>query len=117
GAVLVARNTYYAPVEVVWQLTEMSNVSTDAPPSGSLVVAARSDRDLMTLRRTDPDASMRFDYEMRYVLGSPDAAHVPGQPYRLPYALASGHPVSQAPPDTLTHVDPGSQHAIDFAMP
>jgi murein DD-endopeptidase MepM/ murein hydrolase activator NlpD len=117
GTVLVARNTYYAPVEVVWRLTEVDNVSTDAPATGSMVVPARGDHELMTLRRTRPSESMRFEYEFRYILGAPDAVHRPEQSYRLPYALASSHPVSQAHPDTVTHVDAASQHALDFAMP
>jgi murein DD-endopeptidase MepM/ murein hydrolase activator NlpD len=71
----------------------------------------------MTLHRTEPAESMRFEYEFRYLLGSPAAVHRPEQAYRLPYALASSHPVSQANPDTVTHVDPASQHAFDFAMP
>jgi len=117
GTVLVARNTYYAPVEVAWVLTSIENVSTDAPASGAIVVPARADQELMTLRRADPALSMRFEYELRYLLGSPEAVHSPDQAYRLPYALASSHAVSQAFPDTVTHVDPASTHAFDFAMP
>jgi murein DD-endopeptidase MepM/ murein hydrolase activator NlpD len=117
GAVLVARNTYYAPVELAWSLTNTENVSTDAPPAASVVVPARSDQELMTLRRADPRLPMRFEYELGYLLGSPDAVHAPEQAYRLPYALASSHVVSQAYPDAITHADAASMHAFDFAMP
>lgn len=117
GTVLVARNTYYAPVEIAWVLTSIENVSTDAPAVGSMVVPARADQELMTLLRTDPALSMRFEYELRYLLGSPDAVHAPDEAYRLPYALASSHAVSQAFPDAVTHADPASLHAFDFAMP
>jgi len=117
GTVLVARNTYYAPVEVAWELATTENVVTDAPASGSMLVPARGDRELMTLRRADPALPMRFEYEFRYLLGSPEAVHAPDGAYRLPYALASSHPVSQAFPDTVTHADPASAYAYDFAMP
>jgi len=117
GTVLVARNTYHAPVELAWVLTATENVRTDAPAAGSIVVPARGDLELMTLYRADPDLPMRFEYEFRYILGSPDAVHAPDEPYRLPYPLANGFIVSQAFPDVVTHEDPASRHAFDFAMP
>lgn len=117
GTVLVARNTYYAPIELAWRLTDVDNLSTDASATGSMVVRARADEELMTLHRTDATLPMRFQYEFRYLLGSPEAVHEPSQAYRLPYAIASRHVVSQAYPDVVTHADPGSRHALDFAMP
>ncbi|HEX6994067.1 MAG TPA: M23 family metallopeptidase [Gammaproteobacteria bacterium] len=117
GTVLVARNTYYAPVELAWVLTVTENVQTDTPAAGSMLLPARADQELMTLLRADPGLPMRFEYEFRYVLGSPDAVHSPEEAYRLPYALASSHVVSQAYPDVVTHGDPASLYAFDFAMP
>jgi len=117
GTVLIARNTYYAPVELAWVLTLTENVRTDAPAAGSMLVPARADEELMTIHRSDPALPMRFEYEFRYVLGSPDAVHAPEGPYRLPYPLATSYAVSQAFPDVVTHTDPASRHAFDFVMP
>ena len=117
GTVLVARNTYYAPVDLAWVLTATENVRTDAPATGSRLVPARADEELMALYRADPGSPMRFEYEFRYVLGSPDAVHAPEEAYRLPYPLASSYPVSQAFPDVVTHADPASRYAFDFVMP
>jgi murein DD-endopeptidase MepM/ murein hydrolase activator NlpD len=117
GTELVARNTYHAPVQLTWRLTDMRNLRGDSPQVGERIVPPRSDADLMLLTRADPAEPMSFEFEFEYLLGSPDAVHEPAEPYRLPYALASGFTVSQAYPDTITHTDPASQHAVDFAMP
>ena len=58
---------------------------------------------------------IRFDYG--YVIGDPAATHQPPGPYRAPFAAARSFPVTQAPPDAITHRDDGSRYAIDIAMP
>ncbi len=35
----------------------------------------------------------------------------------MPFAISSGHTISQAYPDTVTHNTPDSQYAVDIAMP
>jgi murein DD-endopeptidase MepM/ murein hydrolase activator NlpD len=35
----------------------------------------------------------------------------------VPFAVSSGHTISQAYPDTITHTTPDSQYAVDIAMP
>ena len=117
GVALFIRNTYHAPVQVAFRMRDMQNLHTDAPVSGLQVVPARSDAELMSLRRADYAAAMSLEYEYQYLPGAPDAEHRPEQPYRLPYALASRFRVSQAFPDLITHGDPSSQHAVDFVMP
>lgn len=114
---VVAQNTYYGPVQIAFQLTAMDNLSPDVPPSGVLVLEPRSETQLLMLERADMSAAMSLEYNFQYVPGRPEAEHRPAVPYRLPYALATGHPVSQAFPDRITHTDPSSQHAIDFVMP
>lgn len=114
---LIAQSTYYAPVQVAFRLTAMDNVSPGVPTSGLLVLEPRSETELLVLERADAAASMRLEYSFQYIPGRPDAEHRPTEPYRLPYALATSHPVSQAFPDHITHTDPSSQHAIDFVMP
>jgi murein DD-endopeptidase MepM/ murein hydrolase activator NlpD len=117
GVLLVARNTYYAPVQVAFRLVHVENVSVDTLATGIEVVPARSDAELVTVSRADLDATMSFEYEFQYLPGPPGAEHRPDEPYRLPFALARSFPVSQAFPDQITHRDPSSQHAIDFVMP
>src|SRR5690606_27630260 len=109
---LVAQNTYFAPVQIAFELTRMANLADDAPRRGLTVVPARSDGELLVARRADASRPLEIEYRFDYLLGDPNAEHAPTEPYRLPYALATGHEVSQAFPNTVTHNDLASQHAI-----
>jgi murein DD-endopeptidase MepM/ murein hydrolase activator NlpD len=117
GVTLLAANTYYAPVQIGYQLASTGNVSPSTPRFGTLVLAPRSDSALLVLRRADPGDPLSFEVTFEYIPGDPAARHAPEQPYRLPFAVASSYPVSQAPPDQITHLDASSRDAIDFAMP
>ena len=117
ATVLVARNVYHGPVHMAFALTEHTNVGSQTPLRGTRILPARSDTDLITVTAGDPSEAVTFRYEFRYLPGDPSAKHRPQRPYRLPYALARSFPVSQAPPDTLTHTDAANRDAIDFVMP
>jgi murein DD-endopeptidase MepM/ murein hydrolase activator NlpD len=79
------------------------------------VVAPRSEHVLLEVPAPPGTGEIRFDYG--YVIGDPAATHQPPGPYRAPFAAARSFPVTQAPPDAITHRDDGSRHAIDIAMP
>ena len=117
GVVLVADNRFHAPVQIGFQLTLVDNLAADTPWSGDRIVPARTEVELLTVLSGDPSRAMRFEYQFRFLPGDPSADHLPGRPYRLPYALARSFEVSQAAPDQITHTDAASAHAIDFAMP
>lgn len=117
AARLIARNDYYGPVHVSYRLTASENLAADTPSYGAIVLPPRSDTDVLTLRRADSRIPMSLSYRLQYIPGDPAAEHRPTRPYRLPYALASAYPVSQAFPESITHNDPSSQFAIDFVMP
>ena len=90
--------------------------TTDGREKGGRgVVPPRSEQILLELPAVSGTGSIRFEYG--YVIGDPAASHAPKQPYRAPFALAQSFPVTQAPPDAITHTDPGSRNAIDIAMP
>ena len=117
GTVLIARNGYFGPVHLAFQLSDHANIGAQTPLSGNLIIPARSDMELLTVTAGNPAEAVTFRYDFRYLPGDPGARHQPARPYRLPYALAKSFPVSQAPPDAITHNDPSSRHAIDFVMP
>ena len=79
------------------------------------VVAPRSEHVLLEVPAPPGTGEIRFDYG--YVIGDPAATHRPPGPYRAPFATARSFPVTQAPPDAITHRDDVSRHAIDIAMP
>ena len=117
GVALIAQNTYYGPVQLAFRLQPIENVSPDTRRSGLEVLPARSETELVVVGKSVDDVDLRFDSEFEFIPGEPGAVHRPPQPYRLPYALSTAVRVSQAYPDTKTHLDPASQHAIDFVMP
>jgi len=79
------------------------------------VVSPRSEQVLLEVPAPPGTGEIRFDYG--YVIGDPAATHQPPGPYRAPFAPARSFPVTQAPPDAITHRDAGSRYAIDVAMP
>jgi murein DD-endopeptidase MepM/ murein hydrolase activator NlpD len=117
GVVLVASNTYYAPVQLKFHLAKMTNVGADVPSDGWRTLPPRAQLELLVVSKEDPSAASTFEYEFAYMVGDPDAEHAPDRPYRLPYAIASSVQVSQAYPSAVTHRDAASLHAIDFVMP
>ena len=117
GIALIAQNTYYAPIQLAYRLSQMQNVSSSTPRDGFRTLPARSETELLAVGKAVQDEELKFDYEFQFLPGEPGAEHRPEQPYRLPFALSSTVAVSQAFPDVMTHGDPGSQYAIDFVMP
>ena len=111
GIALVAVNECRCPVE--FGVRAAGQGGSERAARG--VVAPRSEQVLLSLESSRGNAPVPFDYG--YVLGDPASTHAPPAPYRAPFALARSYAVTQAPPDAITHRDPGSRHAIDFAMP
>ena len=117
GVALVAQNTYYAPIQIAFRLNAVENVSAATPRTGLKVLPPRSETELVFVGKAVEQIDLRFESEFQFLPGEPGAQHRPQQPYRLPYALSTAMRVSQAYPDMKTHVDPASQHAVDFVMP
>jgi murein DD-endopeptidase MepM/ murein hydrolase activator NlpD len=115
--VLVARNDYYGTVQLAFSLSATENLAADVPTRGNRILPPRSETELVSLVRAHTDEQMSVEFSFEYIHGHPGARHMPEGPYRLPYALASSFPVSQAFPDSVTHTDSANRHAVDFVMP
>jgi murein DD-endopeptidase MepM/ murein hydrolase activator NlpD len=111
GVALVAVNECRCVVEFGVRATGASGNEQAA----RAVVGPRSEQVLLELTAPPGTGEIRFDYG--YVVGDPAATHDPPGPYRAPFAPARSFPVTQAPPDAITHRDPGSRNAVDIAMP
>jgi murein DD-endopeptidase MepM/ murein hydrolase activator NlpD len=69
-------------------------------------------------RATHADAAKAgLRYVWRAALGSPDAVHNPGRPYRVPFGVGSTYLISQAYPSRITHTSADSEYAVDIALP
>jgi murein DD-endopeptidase MepM/ murein hydrolase activator NlpD len=111
GIALVAVNECRCIVEFGVKAT-----GADGQEQGArAVVSPRSEQVLLEVPAPPGTGAIRFDYG--YVIGDPAATHRPPGPYRAPFATARTFQVTQAPPDAITHRDPGSRNAIDIAMP
>ena len=115
---LVATNEYFAPVELALRFETISGLEYP-PPDDPLrwLLPPRSAMPLVRLARLDGAVQPSLEYRYEYLIGDPQAQHRPAEPYRVPFAISSGHTISQAYPDTITHNTPDSQHAVDIAMP
>lgn len=115
---LVATNEYFAPVELALRFETISGLEYPHPDDPlRWLVPPRSAMPLVRLARLEDAVQPSLEYRYEYMLGDPQARHRPAEPYRVPFAISSEHPVSQAYPDMVTHNTADSQHAVDFAMP
>jgi len=117
GVMLIAKSTYFGPVQIAFRVHPIENVSAETHRSGLTVLPPRSETEVVFVGKSVEQVDLRFDSEFQFIPGQPGAEHRPEQPYRLPYALSSAVRVSQAYPVVKTHGDPSSQYAVDFVMP
>jgi murein DD-endopeptidase MepM/ murein hydrolase activator NlpD len=117
GVTLFAQNTYYAPIQLAFRIVMPQNIESNTPLRGMQMLPPRGDATLLSVGAADPSMPVTFDYEYQFLPGDPQAQHRPDRPYRFPFGKSSSFLVTQAYPDTVTHTDPSSQYAIDFAMP
>ena len=115
---LTASNQFYAPVELVLEIENIRGL--EFPSSDSelrWIVPARTDLQLISLDFLENASAPFLDYRFQYLAGSPDSLHRPAVAYRVPFAISTDYPVTQAYPEVATHTSPDSYHAIDIAMP
>jgi len=116
GVMLIAKSTYFGPVQIAFRVHPIENVSAKTHRSGLTVLPPRSETEVVFVGKSVEQVDLRFDSEFQFIPGQPGAEHRPEQPYRLPYALSSAVRVSQAYPVVKTHGDPASQYAVDVVM-
>ena len=115
---LVATNEYFAPVELALRFETISGLEYPHPDDPlRWVLPPRSAMPLVRLGRLDGAVRPSLEYRYEYMIGDPQAQHRPAGPYRAPFAISSGHTISQAYPDTITHNTRDSQNAVDIEMP
>ena len=115
---LVATNEHFAPVELALKFETISGLEFPHPDDPlRWLLPPRSAMPLVRLARLEDAVQPSLEYRYEYMIGDPQAQHRPAEPYRVPFAVSSEHPISQAFPDMVTHNTPDSQYAVDFAMP
>jgi murein DD-endopeptidase MepM/ murein hydrolase activator NlpD len=91
----------------------------DTIPDGSAysVTLEPGTRQTLVQAKRTGSGETRLQYVWKAALGSPEAAHNPERPYRVPFAVGSTYPISQAYPSRITHTTADSQYAVDIALP
>jgi hypothetical protein len=113
-----ARNRFYAPVEVGIVFDSIAGVDYPHPDDDlRWVVPPRSDVVLLELAALGDLDVPAVAYRYEYVPGDPAAQPARDVTYRVPYSVSVSYRVSQAYPDSATHLTRDSMYAVDFAMP
>lgn len=115
--ILRANNQFYAPVELTLDIEQISGLQyPDFDQQFRWMLPPRSETELFSLDALEGGAPF-IQYQFKYLPGDPEAVHRPTEAYRVPFAIASDYPVSQAYPDASTHAAPDSYYAVDMALP
>ncbi|MDX1517020.1 MAG: M23 family metallopeptidase [Woeseiaceae bacterium] len=111
-----AENRYHIAIQVRLTFGRLENVT---PPERELTWVLPPVRavNLMEIDKVDPARTTGVEFQYEYIAGDPRARHDPPQPYRVPFAVATNYPVTQAYPDVVTHTTADSYYAVDIAMP
>lgn len=120
GRVLEVRalNPWHVPVELALDFEQVSGVQLPHPDDKMRwVVPALADQLLLNLEFLEEVDVPAVKYSYLYLPGDPTAQHAADAAYRVPYAVGSGHRVTQAYPEVITHTSPDSYYAVDIEMP
>jgi murein DD-endopeptidase MepM/ murein hydrolase activator NlpD len=114
----IARNDYYAPVEVVLALDELTNIQyPTAEQVMRWLVDPRSTLQMMVLPTIEGGEEPAAKFRFVSLYGDPRSRHNPPRPYRAPFAIANDYNITQAFPLGVTHNTLDSRYAVDIAMP
>ena len=114
----IATNRYHIEIELRLRFTHFDGLqSPDKDDDLRWVIPPVSDKVILELAKVSNPAGPSVEYEYEYIAGDPEATHRPRGPYRVPFAVATNFPVTQAYPDNVTHTTQDSIYAVDIAMP
>jgi murein DD-endopeptidase MepM/ murein hydrolase activator NlpD len=115
---VMARNDYYAPVELILGIDDLQNMERPDPEQSlRWVLEPQSDTEIMNLGAVPNAGAPRIAYRYTWIAGDPATEHAPDRAYRAPFAVARDFTISQAFPNAVTHISADSRHAVDIVMP
>ena len=114
----VATNRYHIAIELRLRFTHFEGLQRpDEDDDLRWIIPPASDEVILELAKASGRTGPSIEYEYEYIAGDPRATHRPNGPYRVPFAVATNFPITQAYPDNVTHTTRDSMHAVDIAMP
>ena len=113
-----AHNKFAVPVEVILFVDNLKNLRyPDANTPLRWTIDAQSRSTLLELNALNESDPPEVEIRYTWIVGDPKSVHQPSEPYRAPFAVATDYPITQSFPDSITHLTPDSQYAVDLAMP
>jgi murein DD-endopeptidase MepM/ murein hydrolase activator NlpD len=113
---IVVINQNHAPVQVDFHLTTQDNVRAQAIPA-HWMVPGNSEIKLASLRPQNAALPLRYDYQLRWQLGDPNAHHNERFAYSPPIPVNSVFTIAQGFNGSYSHAGEGNRYAIDIGMP
>ena len=77
GVMLIAKSTYFSPVQIAFRIHPIENVSRETHRSGLAVLPPRSETELVFVGKSVEQVDLRFDSEFQFIPGQPGAEHRP----------------------------------------
>ena len=111
------RNEYPGPIEFELTADEFVNMKSEPALPIRKLIPAKTTVHLCQLMQISANESWSYTYSSRYVLGKPNARHLTGKPYGLPFDEVQRHVISQAYEGKRSHQTPATKYAIDIDMP
>jgi hypothetical protein len=116
--VFTANNRFHAPVEVMLDFDSIDGAEYPDPDHNlRWVVPALGEQVILELAVLDPVVVPSVEYRYVYLPGDPEVQPTEGITYRAPFAVGASHAVTQAYPDSVTHLTRDSMYAVDFDLP
>jgi murein DD-endopeptidase MepM/ murein hydrolase activator NlpD len=113
---LIASNGCLCVVTI--QVSIVHSASTAIPEGAEYQVTLQpGSREILVQGKRTGAEKADLRYTWKAALGSPQAVHDPGRPYRVPFGIGSTYLISQTYPSRITHTTAESQYAVDIAMP
>ncbi len=111
------RNKYNGPIEFELTADEFINMKSEPALPIRKLIPAKTTVHLCQLMQISANESWSYTYSSRYVLGKPNARHLTGKPYGLPFGEVKQYVISQAYEGKRSHQTPATKYAIDIDMP
>ena len=106
-----------APIELIFSSNEMVNMAAEPQLPLKLVIPALGKAKLSKFSRINPELPFSYSYSTRYEIGDPQARHVSGKPYALPFPVTKDFTISQAYDGQQSHTHAKTRYAVDIPMP
>ena len=109
-------NGYGGPIQVLMDFEDESNIVSEPPLPGTLVIPGMQLSQVLQVQPIDEHQAWTYRFSYRYVHGDPNARPDLEAVYRLPYDEALSLRVDQGFGGKYSHGDAHSFHAVDISM-